>query len=101
MNKEVNVKLQCLASLFVPTGLYAFKRIKKLTIGIIIYAVTYLAWLGQNILFMPDFNNPSSVGLYGLTSLLIVGLGILLPLIFIYNYSIDYNKKIKKESPIV
>ena len=37
--KSVNTKVQCLAAIFVPTGLYAFKRIGKLQKGIITYLI--------------------------------------------------------------
>ena len=94
----VNVKVQCLATLFIPTGIYAFKRINKIRMGIMIYGLTFASWIAQNLLI--PFNN-SSMGLYGLVSLLNLGLGIILPMIFIYNWSIEFNKKKKKESPII
>ena len=90
---SVNVKLQCLATLTLPTGLYAFKRINKLTMGIIIYGITFATWLGQ-MLLVPT----NSIGLFGLLSFMNLVLGITLPMIFIYNWSKDFNQKIKKEN---
>ena len=95
---KVNVKLQCLATLFIPTGIYACKRINKTKMGIMIYGLTFASWIAQNLLI--PFNN-SSMGLYGLVSLLNLGLGISLPMICIYNWSVEFNKKIRKESAII
>ena len=38
--KRVNRLIQCLATIFLPTGLFAFKRINKLRLGILVYVVS-------------------------------------------------------------
>lgn len=38
--KKVNIILQCLATLCLPIGLYAFKRINKLKAGGIVYVIS-------------------------------------------------------------
>ena len=98
MNK-VNVILQCALTLFLPTGLYAFKKIGKLKLGILSYVLSFVAmYLGILGYMLLTWNNSvnmieqasHSVPWMALTSSLI-------PIVFIRKWSIEYNKKIKEE----
>lgn len=86
-------------SIIFPTGLYAFHKIKKLKIGIIIYAISevigYLSLVvGGSMLYLTEDWWPIIAPI----ALSISILSIVIPIIFMRKYCIEYNQKIKKES---
>lgn len=101
--KKVNLGIQSVATLFVPTGLYAFKRIKKLRLGILLYGICYLMYIIATVYplkQMTDSSSQMNQDTLGMISLLSVGLSImsfLLPIIFIHKWSKDFNKKIETQ----
>ena len=103
--KQVNIKWQCLAVIFIPTGLYAFKRIKKLRFGIIIYIITGIASILSAIIpilywdaVLGDYAKVSINDL-GLTYVIIsvgqVIFSFVIPIIFIRQWSNEWNQQIK------
>ena len=101
-DKQVNIGVQCLATFFVPVGLYAFKRINKLRLGILIYGICYALYLIATVYplkQLTDVNSNVNMDTIGFVSFLSVGLTILsflLPIIFIRKWSKEYNVKIKQ-----
>lgn len=99
--KPVNVGVQCLATLFVPTGIYAFKRIKKLRLGLLIYAICYVMYIVATVYPLKNMADSSSninIDTLGLISFLSVGLTILsflLPILFIRKWSKEWNSKLQ------
>lgn len=102
-NKPVNIGVQCLATLFVPTGLYAFKRIKKLRLGILIYAICYIMYIVATVYPLKNMADSSSninMDTLGLISFLSIGLTImsfLLPIFFIRKWSKEYNQTLTNQ----
>jgi uncharacterized membrane protein (DUF485 family) len=100
-NKPVNIGVQCLATLFVPLGLYAFTRIHKLRLGIIIYGICYAMYIIATVYPLKQLTDTSSnvnIDTVGLISFFSVGLTILsflLPIIFIRKWSKEYNNKMQ------
>lgn len=100
--KPVNVKIQCLATLFVPTGLYAFKRIKKLRLGILLYALCYIMYIIATVYpikQMTDSNslNQDTIGLISIISVTLSIMSLVLPIILIHRWSKDYNKQFSNQ----
>lgn len=86
-------------SIIFPTGLYAFHKIKKLRIGIIIYGISeVIAYsslvVGGSMLYLTKDWWPIIAPL----ALAISILSIVMPIIFMRKYCIEYNEKIKTEN---
>ena len=82
------------ASLFIISGLWAFKRIKKLTYGIAIYISCYVLYsigTGYAALVKSGWDETTLLitGIFMLSALI---LSLLLPIILIRKWSIDWNK---------
>ena len=102
-SKPVNIGVQCLATLFVPTGIYAFKRIKKLRLGLIIYAVCYVMYIVATVYPLKNMANSSSninmdtIGLISFVSVGLIIMSFLLPIIFIRKWSKEYNQSLTNQ----
>ncbi len=103
MSNKVNVNWQIASTLFIPSGLWAFRRIKKLTYGIIIYACCDVLYsLGTG------FSLANNIGLWDETEIMIVAIlmlsalviALISPMIFIRKWSIAWNQKLESNSPI-
>ena len=97
---RVNILVQCLATLILPTGLYAFKRIDKLKKGILVYGasfgLTILSVIVTGILFVnKDGQTNLVIALY---SLGLTAMSFFVPIYYMRNWSIEFNKKIGKEN---
>lgn len=98
----VNVKLQCLATLTIPTGLYAFYRINKTKEGNRIYMgtgiVTFVFIVGTFLMNWNQVTNSQIGGdllslLFTVGSIAVTPYTILFPMIKIRKYSKEYNQK--------
>lgn len=98
----VNIKLQCLATLTIPTGLYAFYRINRMKEGNRIYMGTGIATFTFLIgTFFVNWNQVtnSQVGgdllslLFTIGSIAVTPYTILFPMIKIRKYSKEWNQK--------
>lgn len=104
--KQVSLAWQVMATIFVPTGLYAFRRINKGKFGIVIYVIS----IGMPFLFglfAPSqtletcnyFNNieyckPSeNIFTYTIIILILGILSFLMPILFIAKWSREWNEK--------
>ena len=97
MNKPKNVLIQCLSTLLIPTGLYAFKRINKLQKGILIYLSSYgLVFLGGFLQASSSFSWGLDVLSASLFSFACYLFSIVLPMVMIVNYTKEYNKSIQE-----
>ena len=97
---KVNLKVQCLATLLIPAGLYAFKRINKLKYGLVIYGISYGICYGVPIIISVTSLNSNNI-IY-LSSILYSFLfSIAFPMVAIKKYSIDYNKSLEKINHLV
>lgn len=112
MQKQVNVKVQMLASIFIPSGAYAFCRINKQNKGTILYVTTGILsilgfftstmnyqtpyyWdgvLGQISRYTSDSTTHGLLILFTLSSSLI---SIIVPMLYIRKWSIDWNNKLE------
>lgn len=97
--KPVGILSQCLMSLFVPTGLYAFKRIRKFRLGLIVYGLSYIAYLAATIttlnIIAKGNMTSDQIGILSLLSTILVIISFALPTMTIYNWSKRYNQSIK------
>lgn len=99
--KKVNVLVQCIASLFVPTAIYGFYRIKKGKIGILLISISYVLYILGNVSIVEYAANNSktlssdSIGLFSLITTILVIMSFILPVFFMYVWSKEYNSKIK------
>ena len=83
--KNVSVVWQCIATIFVPTGLYAFHRINKLKVGGLIYLITIVINVLQTLI----------VGSYGISALLSLAIGIfglMVAMLYMQKWSEEWNK---------
>jgi len=97
--KKVNPNLQCLAILFIPTGLLAFKRIGKFKLGILVYLLSFvIMYVGIMAYMFLTWDHKTDIITYGSKSVPWMGLiSTLIPMIFIRHWSIQFNKKIEEE----
>ena len=97
--KKVNPLLQTAATIIVPTGLYAFKRINKLRKGIIIYAISYVVSIAMPFMLtiIPSMSN--SFYLTGIVYGVLFSFA--LPMVAIKKWSVDYNKKLESLNHIL
>src|SRR5438093_685161 len=56
--KKVNVKVQMLATLFLPSGAFAFYRIQKANKGMAIYLITGILTLVSASISLTSYNTP-------------------------------------------
>ena len=102
-DNKVNLGVQCVATLFIPVGLYAFKRIHKLRLGILLYGICYVMYIAATVYPLKeiaDSNSNMNQDTLGIISFISVGLSILsflLPIIFIHKWSKEYNQKIENQ----
>lgn len=89
----INTKYQTLATLILPTSLYAFYRIKKLKLGILINILSIM--LGTSSFY--NMANLLSHGYFGLWFLVAAFINIysfILPIIFIRKWTVAFNNKV-------
>ena len=101
MKKQVSLGWQCLATIFLPTGLYAFKRISKLKLGIIVYVSAYsLTILGGIIQASSAY--PWGIGVLeaSIGSFVFYISAILIPIYFMRKWTIEWNRSINNVSSI-
>ncbi len=96
--KQVNTGWQVAATLFIPTGLYAFKRIKKLTYGIILYALTFISSVIIGTVSVVYWHESEELLLFGVV--LIYTIPIFIPMFFIRKWSEQWNKSIQQTKTI-
>lgn len=95
---QVSIGWQVMATIFIPTGLYAFKRINKLRYGgllylgtfgfIVLFAIIFLfniTWFAANEIISFSF------GMVGIVSYAI-------PMIFVAQLSKQYNEKLETKT---
>lgn len=99
-NKPVNVTTQCMATLFMPTAIYAFKRIGHLTDGILIYFGTLFGIMGVYVGYMLTLGKVLGDLPNEFLGALFIILSTVLPVLYIRKWSIEFNKKIKEATPI-
>ena len=94
----INPKEQMILSTFIPTGLYGFKKIKKLQLGIITYFSSFVVpviilsiYIAVNGWIHGDINK-IDLGLIKTISLPVLILGYIIPIFFIRKWTIEYNK---------
>ncbi len=98
----VNIKLQCLATLTLPTGLYAFKRVGKLKQGVIFYSINYfVSFILGGMLVATATQENMYVDILTLVSLIVGVAGIIIPMRLIKQYSVIYNNNLKSKSAIL
>jgi len=81
-----------MATLFIFTGIYAFKRINKLGYGILIYVLSSGVLL---IAFIVDIISPTKYMM--IITQIIYFISYLLPLLAMYKWTNQYNKSINFE----
>ena len=100
MTKKVNVLWQCLATILIPTGIYAFKRINKLKDGIIIYAITltlqFLMPISTNYMWY-DFNYDLYLVTFAVFTLFSVIASFIIPILYMNKWSKEYNAKLDNQ----
>ena len=90
-SRQTSIKAQCLATLFIPIGLYAFKRIGKFRQGILTYVIGNAIFVLVNYgtpLFNPGFTIQLTVIVYAAL------FSYALPMVAMKKWSSDYNKKL-------
>lgn len=99
--KKVSIFWQCLATLFFPTGLYAFKRINKFRVGLLIYFITigltYLAPLGTGHMWY-DFNYDLYLVTYAVFTLVAIASLFIFPILYIRKWSNEWNESVDREN---
>lgn len=96
-DKLVNVKIQCLSSIFLPTGIYGFHKIKKLKIGIIIYVISEVIGYVSGIIGGSMFYlSQDWWTIIAPIALSILVLSFMIPVVFMRKYCLEYNVKIKQ-----
>jgi hypothetical protein len=89
---NVSVGWQCIGTILLPTGLYCFKRIKKLRLGILLYVCSYVLSAVAVLTLTLSVAGNSSDLLYAFGSFLASAASLLLPMYFIRAWSIEWNK---------
>ena len=88
--KKVNVLVQVMATIFIPTGIYAFWRIGKTRIGIVSYIASFCVGVISGVLSFISTDNYHLV-----ISIIGIFLSIMLPMGFMVYYTNQYNTKLK------
>lgn len=97
MNKPVKLRTQLLGSILIPSGIYCYYRIGKLVTGLIIYAGSFLLSALPFLLLSPNIPMDYLLRyeILGNMELMTNVIGFIIPLIFIYKYSKEYNERLK------
>ena len=97
----ISTKEQMILSVFIPTGLYGFKKIHKLQLGIVTYLASFFVpivimsiCIGVNGWIQGDINK-IDLGVIKTVTLPVLTSGLLLPVFFIRKWTIEYNSKLK------
>ena len=97
----INPKEQMILSAFIPTGLYGFKKINKLQLGILSYLASFFVpivimsiCIGINGWIQGDINK-IDLSLIKTVTLPVLISGISIPVFFIRKWTIEYNSKLK------
>lgn len=96
MNKPRNILIQCLSTLLLPTGLYAFKRINKLKKGVLVYLSSYgLVFLGGTIQASTLYSWGLDILSASILSFVAYLSSILVPIIMMSRYTRQYNEALR------
>lgn len=102
----INVKLQCLATLTLPSSIYAFYRIKKLKWGLLINMInSLLSGMGGSVLIVTvmglSFGDPVITNKHILTyifgllySIIAISASFIIPIFYIRKWTISWNRKL-------
>lgn len=104
MNKPRNLTIQCLATLFIPTGIYAFKRINKTRLGIQAYILSFITFvimcsapfIYAEIAYGEINKSPESIGI-AIVGFVMGGyvLSALIPILFILVHTKRWNNQLE------
>ena len=86
-----NILVQMLATILIPTGLYAFYRIDKLRMGMVMYGISFAIAVASSMLEL--FSDGDII--YMTFSAIFAVLSLIVPMLFIREWTIQYNNKIK------
>ena len=92
----INIKIQALLTLSLPTSIYAFYKIKKLRLGILVLVLSSMLSISS----MTDLiilTHIKSFGLYFIASIFIFSFSYILPIIYITKWTKQYNRNLLKE----
>jgi len=92
--KPVRVGWQIIATIFLPTGLYAFKRISKLGYGTLLYIVTFMYAVATGTISVIFFNELGDLVWFIAISDYIIPF--LIPMLFIAKWSRQWNESLAK-----
>ena len=89
----INTKAQMLFTLSLPTMIYAFYRIKKLRLGILIHILGSLL-ASSSLVNLITLTSLAQFGVYFIASCFIFGFSFILPMIYIRKWTISFNNKL-------
>lgn len=91
--KQRSMFWHTLASLDIPTGLYACKRVNKFRLGCIVYFTTYLAFVFGSWEAAPlIYKGIIGILWYGLGTLSLGVMAIIIPVLFVRRWTKEFNK---------
>ena len=100
--KKLNILWQCIATLTLPTGLYAFKKINKLRLGSLTYVLSFaIMVMGITILVILFWNPEGDKSIFyyiGAAMDWMFPISILPPILFMRTWTCSYNEKIMEEA---
>jgi len=94
--KKVSIGWQVVSTLFLPTGMYAFKRINKLRLGGLIYLITYALWVGPSI-GLVLVSSIIEAYVYIIIPIIVLVVSFVLPMWYMEKWSKEWNKPTLKE----
>ena len=86
-----NLIVQILATISIPTGIYAFYRINKLRKGLALYGLSFAIAVLSGVIAL--FSNGDMF--HELASFLLALSTFIIPMVFMREWTIQYNSKIK------
>jgi|SRR6185312_672854 len=89
----IDLKYQTLATFSLPSSLYAFYRIKKLRLGILINIISIML-ASTSFTNMIALLSQKHIGFYFLVSGFILIWSFVIPIIFIRKWTVSYNNKV-------
>lgn len=96
--KKVSLPWQIASAIFLPMGLYGFKRINKLKLGIVVYVIAYsLTITGGFVEASSDYSWGLPVLQASIFSFVLYAIGVMIPLYFMGKWSKEWNEVIDNQ----
>lgn len=103
MNVKRNLAIQCLLAIFIPTGIYGYKRINKTKTGIQVYVLSFIIFvvlcsspfIYSQVIYGDINTNPNmeiSVFIFVMLGYIISGM---IPILFIFVLTKRWNNQIE------